>query len=292
MQNEPLTVKKISVNLKAALKDLYETREAEQITALLFRHYKGWNRADLKLRENDPADPLLVQKLRSAEIKLLGHWPVQYIIGVTSFCGMELSVTPSVLIPRPETEELAERIFSDDILRQHEHPAILDIGTGSGCLAIALKKRYPAAQVEAVDVSASALVIAAENAAANGAPVTFRQMDILDRDAAASLYRYHLIMSNPPYVTGSEKKQMSPHVWKHEPHSALFVPDADPLLFYRGIGSFAARHLLPEGRLWLEINEMFGKEVRELLQNLGFERVEVIRDLRGKDRFVSAAIPA
>jgi release factor glutamine methyltransferase len=288
MEKNQVTVKKIMQDLRKNLSGLYGVRETEQLAAILFRHFTGWNRAEIILRRDEPAGKDLEEQFSSAMQELMNFRPVQYIIGVTSFCGMELKVSPGVLIPRPETEEMVERVIAENRHMQLQEFRVLDIGTGSGCIAIAINKQFPYTRVDAVDISPAALVIASVNAALNKAEVNFSELDILNSEAADTLPGYQLIISNPPYVTESEKPAIKSNVTLHEPHEALFVPDNDPLLFYRVIGGFALRHLIRPGTLYLEINERFGPEVKKMMLGFGFDRVEVIRDLSGKERFIRA----
>lgn len=288
MGNGTNTIKKIVQDLRSSLSELYGEREAMQLSALLFRHYAGWNRADLQLKENEEIDPSLWQKIREAQTELMKYRPIQYIIGITRFLDATLRVRSGVLIPRPETEELVRLVISENCQREFLEFSVLDIGTGSGCIAIALRKAFPYANVDAVDKSMAALRVAAENAGLNKVTLTLKELDMLDAGAMDSLPGYHLIISNPPYVTERERELMSRNVLDYEPHDALFVPEEDPLVFYRAIGIFAVRHLIRPGTLYLEINERFGPEVRQLLLGMGFDRVEVLKDDSGKDRFVRA----
>lgn len=288
MEKNPVTVKKIMQDLRKDLSGLYSDREIDQMASALFRHYAGWNRAEVVLRGEESVKGDLAEKIAAATRELKHFRPLQYIIGVTSFLGLELKVSPGVLIPRPETEELAGMIIAENRQQELQEFSILDIGTGSGCIAIALKKNFAFARVDALDVSPAALGIAAENAGLNRAEVNFIELDILDPVTANTLPGYQLIVSNPPYVTDSEKPEMRENVSGFEPHEALFVPDRDPLLFYRAIGGFAFKHLVKPGTLYLEINERFGPDVKKMMLGFGFDRVEVIRDLSGRDRFVRA----
>ena len=288
MEKNESSVKKILDGMRRDLSGLYPERELDQILYMLVRHLTGWNKADLALKGNTIPGPDLADVLKVATEELRRFRPIQYIIGSTTFLGAELKVRPGVLIPRPETEELAALVIAENRQKEYQEFHFLDIGTGSGCLAIVLKKAFPYAKAEALDISAEALGTAAENALQNGAEIRFRKIDILDAANAAALPGYHLIVSNPPYVTDSERAGMRANVLEFEPAGALFVPDADPLLFYRAIGLFAWRHLVRPGQLYVEINERFGMEVKTLLQSFGFEKVELLRDLRGKDRFVRA----
>jgi release factor glutamine methyltransferase len=288
MEMGGITLKKISQDLQQELSGLYDEREAGQIVSILFSHFAGWNRADVALRGEEPVSPELQRSLLSALTDLKKFLPIQYIIGTTTFRGIGLNVKPGVLIPRPETEELVGLVVGENKQSALQEIPVLDIGTGSGCIAIALKKSFPYARVDAVEISGSALAIAAGNATDHGIEVNFIKLDILDDQASESLPGYRIIVSNPPYVTDSEKKWMSRNVLDFEPHSALFVPDHDPLLFYRSIGSFAFKHLIRPGILYLEINERFGTRVKELMLGYGFERVDVLTDFKGKERFVRA----
>lgn len=209
--------------------------------------------------------------------------PIQYILGETEFYGLHFKVGPGVLIPRPETEELVDLIIKQSPKGQI---SILDIGTGSGCIAVTLAKWLPQAKVTAIDFSQEALETARQNAAQNRVEVCFVEKDILKTDKLHQ--NFDCIVSNPPYVLNIEKQKMQPNVLEHEPHAALFVPDNDPLLFYRKIAQLAQKHLNPNGKLYFEINEAYGNETVYLLESLGFKNVLLNKDLFGKDRVVSA----
>ncbi|HTH54863.1 MAG TPA: peptide chain release factor N(5)-glutamine methyltransferase [Cyclobacteriaceae bacterium] len=211
-----------------------------------------------------------------------GHEPLQYIFGEADFYGRKFKVDPSVLIPRPETELLIREALS------HHFPAprILDVGTGGGCIAITLQLEIPNAKVTALDVSEQALTVAKKNAKALNADVAFIQANFL-HDLAMS--KFDLIVSNPPYVCESERKGIEKNVLSFEPHEALFVPDDDPLVFYKTIASKSPAILQVNGKIVVEINERFGKEIKELFEKVGFNSVQIVKDLDGKDRIVSAA---
>lgn len=202
------------------------------------------------------------------------------------FCGREFCISPEVLIPRPETEELVELIIKGNNIPS---PSVLDVGTGSGCIAISLKLDIPTSSVRAFDISASALRIAGSNAARLNAEVSFEEQDILAFDPADSRDSLDLLVSNPPYVTEREKRDMERNVLDWEPATALFVPDNDPLLFYRKIAQVGSVMLKHGGKLYLEINRAYGHEVAHLLSSMGYVNVEVRKDMSGNDRFVSAA---
>lgn len=215
--------------------------------------------------------------------ELLMGKPLQYAIGFAFFSGLTLKVNPSVLIPRPETEELVSLIVREnDAL----NPKILDVGTGSGCIALALAKQITGAQVTGIDISADALAVAKENAKYNDIYANFIQVDIFQPTNLKGS-TFDIVVSNPPYVRDSEKKLMHGNVLNFEPHIALFVPDSDPLVYYRAIALFAAESLSQSGWLWLEINEALGDETAALLSSYGFN-VEVRSDFRDKPRFVKA----
>ncbi|MBO4333876.1 MAG: peptide chain release factor N(5)-glutamine methyltransferase [Paludibacteraceae bacterium] len=215
--------------------------------------------------------------------RLLKGEPVQYIEGEAVFYGLTFKVEDGVLIPRPETAELVDWVINDF---HDAAPAILDVGTGSGCIAVALAHSLPAARVSAVDVSDKALSIAAQNAVANGVAVRFNKLNVLDEEPDGF---FNVVVSNPPYICESERSNMHHNVLDYEPALALFVPDNDPLLFYRRIAVMALKHLLRGGRLYFEINERFGVETVQLLTDLGFSDVSLRPDFFGKDRMVRAS---
>jgi release factor glutamine methyltransferase len=224
---------------------------------------------------------------RSLE-KLKAGTPIQYILGEAWFNGIRLKVDQRVLIPRPETEELCA-LINDDLAKSGlGNFEILDIGTGSGSIAIDLKRRFPEAQVTAIDISRDALSLAEENARALLCDIKFRLVDILSLPDQKSLGKFDLIVSNPPYVTESEKLNLPLNVSGFEPPTALFVSDDNPIIFYKAISHFATEHLKGLGRLYFEINEKFGSEIQKTLTETGFGQVEVICDLNEKPRFVRA----
>ncbi len=223
--------------------------------------------------------------LHQAVKRLLRQEPLQYITGETEFYGLHLLVSPSVLIPRPETEELVDIIVQE---KHPEHARILDIGTGSGCIALALKKQYPASEVTAVDISEKALSTARSNATKNHLKVQFYTCDILNFSTCEKAKEYDVIVSNPPYVTTNDKKLMKSNVLDFEPHLALFVGNNDPLLFYRHIAGFAMQRLKDGGKLYVEINENYGTETVRLFTDHGLKNIKLHTDFQGKNRFVSA----
>jgi len=215
---------------------------------------------------------------------LIAGMPVQYAVGVAYFSDLVLNVNSSVLIPRPETEQMISLIVDSN---EDDSPAILDIGTGSGCIALALAKHIKGARVTTVDISADALAIAKQNAIDNELNINLMQVDILESTVLPS-YRFNMVVSNPPYVRDSEKRLMGQNVLDYEPHLALFVPDSDPLRFYKAIAMHSVNWLVPSGWLWVEINEAFGPDVVDLLKSYGFVHIGLLNDFRGKPRFIKA----
>ena len=210
--------------------------------------------------------------------------PLQYIERKTFFCGMEFEVCPSVLIPRPETAELVEWITNDYAMKK---PRILDLGTGSGCIAISLSKRLTQATIEACDISTEALTIAKRNNEHNGTAVEFFHHDMLNLDTPLP-HSYNILVSNPPYIMQSEAAEMEKHVTEWEPHTALFVPDDDALRFYRAIAEIGKTEALqPGGAIYVEINQTLGRETVELFENYGYKEVELRKDIYGNDRIIS-----
>lgn len=219
--------------------------------------------------------------------------PIQYILGETEFYGLSFKVNPAVLIPRPETEELVDWLLSDQKKADNssEDLKIIDIGTGSACIPICIKKEMPFADVYGLDISLEALKTAQENAINNQTELTLIQDSILNPINEKLINtKYSIIISNPPYVMSTEKSEMMSNVLDYEPHLALFVPDNDPLIFYRAIADYALQHLKNEGFLYLEINEHLGNETLELLKERGFINFELRQDLRGKDRMIRAQL--
>lgn len=218
-----------------------------------------------------------------AELKL--QKPIQYTLGETEFFGINLKVNPHVLIPRPETEELVDWILRS---KANDYPNILDIGTGSGCIAIALAKHLPAARVYALDISHDAITLAKQNSMNANAHVSFIHDDILSVPNRIEGSPFDIIVSNPPYVRESEKQLMQSNVLDNEPHLALFVKDTDPLIFYKAIAQTAKNHLKPNGTIFCEINEAFGEETADVFKDFGFNDIEVRNDINGKERMLRA----
>ena len=282
------SVNPIVQHIYSQLNDLYPEDEARSLAWWVAEETTGLTRTQLisgcKVTKNIPNLQTIIERLRNFE-------PIQYILGHMEWSGLDLLVTPATLIPRPETAELVEKIeaFSNQysvISIQHsETPLrVLDIGTGSGCIAISLKKKHPNWHITAVDVSSDALEVARSNAERNKVDIDFRQVDILTKDSDF-IGHFDLVVSNPPYVRESEKSSMRPNVLEYEPHSALIVPDSDPLLFYRRIAS------LRLGRyLFFEINEHLADETEHLLQSLGYSDIQTYSDSYGKNRIVSALL--
>jgi len=272
------------------LSTVYDRQEIDSIKYLVLRDISNLSKAQLRAFQDNELSDDVVEKLQNIIAKLQTGEPVQYILGHTEFYGLPFKVNPSVLIPRPETEELVEWVLSEVGSRKSEVGNILDIGTGSGCIPITLKKHLPQNQVSGLDISPTALQTARQNAQLNNVEVEFIEADILNPNISLLNTKYSVLISNPPYVTEQEKQDMHQNVLSHEPHTALFVPDNDPLLFYRAIADFALEHLQSNGLLFFEINENLGKETVELLATKEFKNIELRQDMRGKDRMVKAQL--
>lgn len=274
-----------------ALQTIYEAREALQIADLLLEHLSGMSKIERILQGQEELGAQQVQALETALGALLQHKPLQYVTGESWFYGLRLNVNEQVLIPRPETEELVDWIIKETRHGSSAKDAskiILDIGTGSGCIAISLKKHLPTFRVMALELSTAALETARHNAQLNKVVVEFLQMDVLDPAQTAILPAVDIIVSNPPYVACSEQSAMQENVLRFEPHLALFVPDEDALRFYRVIAELGLQKLRPGGQLYFEINESRSHAVVQLLQQKGFGSVVLKKDLFGKDRMVKA----
>jgi release factor glutamine methyltransferase len=266
------------------LEKLYPEKECINLVNMLFFSVAGIGKKDFSL---DPGR-LIGDKIRSELLakfsELMNHKPIQYITGTAYFYDLELEVDPSVLIPRPETEELVKWVADDH--RDDQHLRVLDIGTGSGCIILALGRLLKNAQYTATDISEKALSIASRNALKIGVVVDFKKLNILDETSWNEIGKFDIIVSNPPYVREMEKKLIQANVLDYEPPEALFVPDKDPLLFYRAIARFSRWKLSENGRLYLEINENLGEETVLLLKNEGFTEITLLKDMHGKDRMI------
>lgn len=269
------------------LNGLYDAGEIETFISYCFEAYLNLRKTDLLLKASHTMSESELLKFNSAVKQLKQYRPIQYILGKADFYKLHFRVTDQVLIPRPETEELVAFMLED--IKQNHAASILDIGTGSGCIAITLKKNRPSAHVFAMDISTSALELAKENATLNQTDITFFQQDILMVPTCRSPETYFdFIVSNPPYICISEKEKMSKNVLDYEPHLALFVKDEDPLLFYRAIADFSLQHLKEKGVLYLEVNEAYGLETKDMLHEKGFKNLALIRDLNNKNRILRA----
>lgn len=274
----------------SALVSLYPELEARSLFFLMLKFRFGLDKTYylLHLKEEVSGEQAIAAQDLLAQLKT--GKPFQYCLGETEFCGLRVQVNASVLIPRPETEELVQWVSDELANRQTYSPIILDIGTGSGCIPIALKYRLPDAVLHAVDISEEALANAKQNAALNGVDVNFILLDIVESCQEPFQEPLDVIISNPPYVTFKERKLMHQNVLNFEPHIALFVPDKDPLVFYDRIADFAISNLKPDGILFFEINEQFGPKTIDLLKDKGFHSLELRQDLFGRDRMIKGMI--
>lgn len=271
----------------SALHNIYDEREATTIASWLIEdlfqltyHQIHWNEKIEWSKEKEQIVQNAIERLKKYE-------PLQYITEKAEFFGFTFKVSSDTLIPRPETEELVDLIIQENQTKLN--CKILDIGTGTGCIPISLDKKLPLAKVSAIDISDKALKIAKENNDTLKSEVAFHQQDILNKDLS-SFEKFDVIVSNPPYIRNLEKELMSENVLEHEPHLALFVDNETPLLFYDRITTLAKYSLNKEGKLYFEINEAFGKETAQLLINAGFENVDIIQDLQGKERIVKGIL--
>lgn len=269
-----------------AIQPLYGQVEARSIQRFLFSCYADIEPARYLLLRMEEADKFLEKNVLDALPQLAEYIPVQYVTGKTWFCGHEFYVKSGVLIPRPETEELVMMIIKK--ISHRKDLQLLDIGTGSGAIAISLAISLSDVQITAIDISNIAIEVSNKNAVSNKADVKFIQADILNENCWSEFSRFNLIVSNPPYVKQSERSSMKRNVLDYEPELALFVEDSDPLSFYRKISEFALQHLEPKGELWFEINETEGENINNMLINLGFSNIQVYKDINYKNRFVCA----
>jgi release factor glutamine methyltransferase len=275
-----MTILEAKVYIKNAMLSLYEERESNNIALLIIEWLSGKSRMEQILDKAHSISPKQIDSLNEAVNRLSKGEPVQYIIGEAWFMGYPFQVNSNTLIPRPETEELVEWILKDV---SQAGLTVLEIGTGSGCIPIALKKKNPHLQISSIDISAGALAVAEKNATELNAEIKFFEFDFLKEETWNALLSYDIIVSNPPYIKASEAVTMHQNVLLHEPHNALFVPDNNALLFYQKINTFSKAHLNIGGSIYVEINESLGKEVVDLFSESGYQ-VELKKDLQGKDR--------
>ena len=268
------------------LTPLYEVGEAESFFYLVLEAKHQLKRVDLALQPDLAFSEFELESWSSILQQLKQEIPIQYILGFTHFYGLEFEVNSAVLIPRPETEELVDWIINSS--KVHSKLKILDIGTGSGCIAISLAKNFPNAEVFALDVSEKALATAKKNAALNQVAIQFIHQSILETEDLGQ--QFDVIVSNPPYVRHLEKQEIKKNVLDNEPHLALFVDDNDALVFYRKIAQLAQKNLNPQGQLYFEINQYLGQEMLDLLQKMGFKDTVLRKDIYGNDRMIQCTI--
>ena len=284
-----MTIRAYRTHFIQELSSIYEEGEAESFFYLILEAKLQLKRIDLALQPDLTFSKAELVVWNSILEDLKKEIPIQYLLGKTNFYGLDFEVNENVLIPRPETEELVEWVLQDCSKREMTNNfSILDIGTGSGCIPISLKKQLPQAKVSAIDVSEKALEVAKGNAKLNGVEVNLILQNILE--TTDLLESYDVIVSNPPYVRNLEKQEIKNNVLEYEPHLALFVADDDALIFYRKIGTLALKSLRPNGKLFFEINQYLGKETVDLLKDLGFQNVELRKDIYGNDRMILASL--
>jgi release factor glutamine methyltransferase len=282
MSDDHPTIYMLAQFFKTELEPHYPAEEVRQFIAMTFEAVLDYSRIDMILKLDDKVSPEKARELESVVKRLKNHEPIQYVLGKVRFFGVPLRVNEHVLIPRPETEELVKWIFDEHIGKEIE---IMDVCSGSGCISIALKSLMKGATVYGVDKSVKALNLASINATASKNAVDFFHFDVLEQESFGFM-KFDVMVSNPPYVLETEKRLMAENVLNYEPHMALFVDGNDPLIFYRRIVDLAEGHLNKGGMLYFEINEAFGKEVKQLLVDRNYIDVELRKDLNGRDRMV------
>lgn len=282
-----LTINEVLKQFSKTLNDAFTVREKKQIGKMFLLSYLNISATDLMLRKNEVVDDSMGEKFNRAIEAINAGTPVQYVLGKAYFYGLELKIDERALIPRPETEELVDWVLES--VNSSSSFSILDVGTGSGCIALALKDNLPNAEVFGVDQSDEALNLSQSNAKLLDLDVTFKKADALHLNAFFHR-KWDVIVSNPPYIPTAEAAQMKPHVVDFEPKMALFVPDDDPLLFYKSIAQYAKENLNKNGKLFFEVHEDLAKETYELLLERGFSNVEIRTDLQEKERMVKGEL--
>ena len=283
-----MKIKEYRTQFIQELTPIYDAGEAESFFYLILEEKQQLKRIDLALHPDLVFSEAEIGVWNAILEQLKQEIPIQYLLGKTSFYGLDFEVNEAVLIPRPETEELVEWILESQKSKvESQKVKILDIGTGSGCIAISLAKNLPDATVFALDVSEEALATAKKNAANNSVNITFIHQNILETEDLHQ--QFDIIVSNPPYVRNLEKEEIKKNVLENEPHLALFVADNDALIFYKKIAQLAQKNLLPNGQLYFEINQYLGKEMVDLLEKMNFSAIELRKDIYGNDRMTKAS---
>lgn len=282
-----MTLEQCKISSIGRLRSEFPDAEASWMVRMIFEHLLGYSQVDMAIKSDEPVSDFISSKISSIIDRLLTHEPIQYIFGETTFYGLRLKVTPDVLIPRPETEELVDMIVKDAADRPDLR--VLDVCTGSGCIAIALARNLRFPIVEAIDLSPEALEIANDNIAATRTNVKTIQADALHLKPSPD--SFDVIVSNPPYIADSERSTMDSNVIDHEPSMALFVPDSDPLIFYTAICSYAKTALSSGGRIYFELNPLYADRLASQMSADGWQEVSLYRDMQSSVRFLSAICP-
>ncbi|MEP6748629.1 MAG: peptide chain release factor N(5)-glutamine methyltransferase [Bacteroidota bacterium] len=286
-----MTIHEASQQLRFQLFHIYDEREADNITDMVMDNITGWKKIDRVVNKTVRLTGTQEKMMDDYTKALLDHKPLQYVLHESWFYGMCLYVDENVLIPRPETEELVDWLVKGIAnLTLVAGKSILDIGTGSGCIPLAIKKTLPGAAVHSCDISEGALNVAKKNAADQKLGIHFHLLDILSQTDRDQLPLFDIIISNPPYIPHKDKTAMAANVLQYEPHLALFVEDSDPLIFYKAIADFAKNHLAENGSIYLEIHEDMANPLVDLYKQKGFPNIELKKDLQGRDRMVRVSI--
>jgi release factor glutamine methyltransferase len=269
----------------SSLKDIYSISEAAAITDIVFESIAGTNRSDIVSDSQKELTENILNKLHACLEELILHKPVQYVLGEAWFLNLKLKVTLAVLIPRPETEELVLEVIK--YCKENHVKTVIDIGTGSGCIPIALKKNIPSLNISAIDISEDALKVATENSETHHTEITFSRIDFLEENNWERLNQFDIIVSNPPYIPIEEKQLMDKNVIAYEPHAALFVANNTAIIFYEKIALFGKKHLAENGKIFLETHKDYTQQVADHFTKNGYDAV-VLKDMFGKNRFVTA----
>ncbi len=284
-----MTLKEAQQYFQKKLSDLYSTDEINHLFNVLAEHYCGLSKLQVILQQKSDIEQIMLDKFIQASERLYVHEPIEYIIKTANFYGYNFIVSPAVLIPRPETEEMLKYIeenFSQNISKDF---SILDVGTGSACIAISLKKIFPKAKVVATDISEEALQIAKQNADLHQAEITFEQLDMHDSPLLWFEKKFDIIVSNPPYVLKSELQEMSERVKLYEPHLALFTPENDDIFYYKSLSNYFQKCLKANGKWIVEVNDLLAEEIATYYKSLAYQEVEIILDVYGRKRFIKGS---